>query len=422
MKLDGELSNIRSNFPLIRDMIYLGVAGKAPFNLIVYNAIMECWNRRRYGSSLGGVHHSWLSQKGAMAKKEAARLLNADPDEVCFISRVVQGLNLVRDIIDYNSPWTKDDNIVYTDLAYPSSGHTWLSLKKKGVELREIKNVNGRILVEDMEKSIDDKTKLICINRTNAGSGFTYNVKTVCEIAHEKGAYVVDDAIQTFGAKLIDVHSDDVDFLVSSSYKWQLGPKEAGLFYVRLDLCEKLEPSFWSYINVDKGQDAGLEERFPFGALDHHAIKSYNYPFFNTAQKFEMGTTATDQLWAWYEVLRWFNELGMENVDKRTHDLGRYLIDGLHDIEVQVQTPLEPETDAVNTLRHALIMYTTGEYSLDMKTINAMRFHPDKQIVGPTMKYQGGFGGVRVSPHIYNTKEEIDQFVEYLDRILKKIR
>jgi selenocysteine lyase/cysteine desulfurase len=420
MSLKTKLGEIRENFPLIDDVIYLGAAGSGPFNLIVYNAVMECWNRRRYGSRVGGVGHAWFSQKEVMAKEETAKFINADPDEICFVSRVVQGLNLVKNIIDYNFPWKKGDNIVFTDQAYPSSGHTWLSLKKKGVELRKVENVNGRILVDDFEKAVDEKTKLVSINRTSVGSGFTYDVKTVCDIAHEKGAYVVDDAIQTLGAKTIDVHHDDVDFLVSGSYKWQLGPPEAGLFYARLDLCEKLEPSYWSYINVDKGPKVEGMARFPFGAKDHDPVESYNYPFFKTAQRFEMGTTATDQLWAWHAVLKWFNKLGKEKVDKRAYEIGGYLIERLLDIDIKVQTPLEPEPDTLNTHRHALIMYTTGDYDLDMKTIQAMPSRLVKPIIGPTMKYQGGFGGVRVSPHIYNTREEIDVFVDYLLQVIKE--
>jgi selenocysteine lyase/cysteine desulfurase len=421
LNLDKNVPKIREKFPLIDDVIYLGAAGSGPFNLIVYDAILECWNRRKYGSNIGGVGHAWFSQKEVFAKKEAGKLINADPDEICFVSRVVQGLNMVRDIIDVNDPWKKGDNLVYTDQAYPSSGHTFIPLRKKGVELRKIKNVNGRILANDLEKTVDENTKLVVINRTSVGSGFTYDVKSVCKIAHEKGAYVVDDAIQTLGAKIIDVHHDNIDFLVSGSYKWQLGPPEAGIFYVRKDLCETLEPAYWSYINVDKGPKVEGMARFPFGAEDHDPIASYDFPFFKTAQRFEMGTTATDELWAWHAVLKWHNELGKKETDKRVFNLGGYLIEKLLDKGIGVQTPQDPEPDALNTYRHGLIMYTTGKYDLDQKTVREMPKRLQRPVRGPTMKYQGGFGGVRVSPHFYNTEEELDTFVEYLDNTIKKV-
>lgn len=74
-------------------------------------------------------------------------------------------------------------------------------MKRHGVELRVIKHRDGRIMREDMEKAVDENTRLVVINRTSVGSGFTYDVKLVCEIAHEKGTYVLDDAVQTIGSR-----------------------------------------------------------------------------------------------------------------------------------------------------------------------------------------------------------------------------
>ena len=420
MELESELEKIRSNFPHLEDIIYLGAAGSSPFNLVVYNAVMECWNRRLYGSTLGGVGHAWFSEKEELCRNEVGKLIGAYHEEICFISRVVQGLNMVRDIIDFNDPWEKGDNVVITDQAYPSTGHTFLALRKRGVKIKKIRNSNGRILREDMEKAIDDKTKLVCINRTSVGSGFTYDVREVCGIAHEKGALVVDDAIQTLGAKVIDVHGDDVDFLVSGSYKWQLGPPEAGVFYIKRELCETLEPAFWSYINVDKGPNIRGMDRFPFGALDHNTIESYDYPFPKTAQRFEPGTTATDQLWAWHATLKWLNKLGKEKIARRVHQLGGYLIERLKEIGCEVKTPERPEPDALNTERHGLIMYSTGSYEEDVRSVGMMGRRQLRPVRGPTMKYQGGLGGIRVSPHIYNTLEEIDDFIDYQREIIKR--
>jgi len=378
-----DIERIRENFPLINDKIYLGAAGSGPFSLAVYDAVMEYWNRKRYGSSLGGTGHQWFSEKSDITKREVAKLIGSDSDEVCFISRVVQGVNLVRDIIGFNHPWEKGDNVVMTDQAYPSTGHTFLSLRRKGVEIRVVKNQNGRIMRDDFIKAVDEKTKLVCINRTSVGSGFTFDVKQVSEIAHEKGAYVADDAIQTVGSKAVNVHNDYVDFVFASSYKWQCGPPEAGFLYVPRRLCETLEPSFWSYINLDKGPGVSGMAKFPFGALDHDSIVSYDYPF-----------------------------------EKCNMDLGSYLAEGLENIGCTVKTPMDPEPDALNTLRHSLIMYTTGSYEGDKKSIRGMGSRKLKVISGPTLKYQAGFGGIRISPHVYNTEEELDEFLKHQKSLL----
>ena len=100
--LEGKLDEIRGVFPHIDEMIYLGAAGSAPFSLVVYDAVMECWNRRRHGSNLEGTGHAWFSEKAVLCREEAAKLINAEADDICFVSRVVQGLNMVRDIIGHN--------------------------------------------------------------------------------------------------------------------------------------------------------------------------------------------------------------------------------------------------------------------------------------------------------------------------------
>ena len=220
---------------------------------------------------------------------------------------------------------------------------------------------------------------------------------------------------------MIDVKRDGVDFLVSGSYKWQCGPPEAGILYVRRELCERLEPAFWSYINVYRGPGVTGMDRFPFGAQDHDPIESYPASFPGNAQRFEPGTTATDQLWGWHAALSWLNGLGKEAIEERVYGLGGYLMEGLREIGCDVKTPDEPEEGTLNTQRHGLIMYSTGSYEGDQASARAMRERPHEPIGGPTVKYQGGYGGIRVSPHIYNTEEEIDSFVEYQKQIMKKL-
>ena len=196
---------------------------------------------------------------------------------------------------------------------------------------------------------------------------------------------------------------------------------DAGFMYVKQSLCEELEPSFWSYINIDRGPGISGMAKFPFGAKDHDSVKTYDYPFPKNAQRFEPGTTATDELWGWHAALKWLNELGKENIEKWNLRIGLYLSEELESIGLKIQTPSDPEPDTLNTHRHVLTMYTTGDYEKDMQTIQYCKQRPVRPVRGPTMKYQAGFGGVRVSPHFYNTFEEIDLYIETLKEALRKL-
>jgi cysteine desulfurase/selenocysteine lyase len=437
MNLEKNIERIRGNFPHLEFLIHLGACGAAPLCLKWYNALQKYWQFEYAHSQLSGKVPASLTSQSIEAKMEAAKLINAEPTEICWINRVLQGLNMVKDVIDYNYPWEKGDNVVFTDQGYPSSGHTWLQLRKKGVEIHRVKNVEGKILLHggssvkkevapgcweygDMDQAIDEKTKLACINRTTWHCGFTYDVEAVCELAHEKGAFVVDDAYQALGARVIDVHKDEVDFLVSGSHKWQCGPPLVGMFYVRKDLCEKLEPSYWSYLNVDRGPWT-LEQKkhpfifgLPFGKQDHDNIKSYDMPFPKTAERFDQGIGSTDVLWGWLASLRWLNELGKEDIQKRVVRLGGYLIDGLLNIGCKVNTPVDPKQ------RHGLINYTTGSYGNDFKCYEAMATRVPKPITGPTIRYQGEIGGIRVCTHFYNTEEDVDKFIDFQKDLMPK--
>lgn len=437
MNLEKNVERIRGNFPHLEFLIHLGACGAAPLCLKWYNAMQKYWQFEYAHSQLSGKVPASLTSQSIEAKREAAKLIGAEPTEICWINRVLQGLNMVRDVIDYNYPWEKGDNVVFTDQGYPSSGHTWLQLRKKGVEIHRVKNVDGKILLHggssakkelgpscweygDMDQAVDEKTKLVCINRTTWNCGFTYDVEAVCTLAHENGAFVVDDAYQALGARVMDVHRDEVDFLVSGSHKWQCGPPLIGMFYVRKDLCEKLEPSYWSYLNVDRGPWT-LEQKkhpfifgFPFGKQDHDNIKSYDMPFPKSAERFDQGIGTTDVLWGWLATLMWLNELGKEDIEKRVVRLGGYLIDGLLDIGCKVNTPMDPKQ------RHGLINYTTGSYGKDFKCYEAMGTRVPKPITGPTIRYQGGVGGIRVCTHFYNTEEDVDKFIDFQKDLMPK--
>ena len=117
-------------------MIHLGAAGSAPLEVHWWNAMREYSDIIYNWSGLGGGgSHSFLSSMAERTKKEAAKFINADEEEITWVTRMVEGLNICKDLIS----WKKGDNIVFTDQGYPSSGHTFLPLRKKGVELLQVK-------------------------------------------------------------------------------------------------------------------------------------------------------------------------------------------------------------------------------------------------------------------------------------------
>ncbi|MFQ5772161.1 MAG: aminotransferase class V-fold PLP-dependent enzyme, partial [bacterium] len=254
MNIEENLDQIRAEFDLLKYWIYLNAADQMIPGNYWLKAVRDFFDFQERGQMedipvSNIATHPFLTSTYYECIERAARLIHANKEEVTNCYRPIQVANMiVNDLL----AWRSGDNVVFTDLCYPSFPFIFLELQKRfGVELRKIKHVKGEILLSDLEKQIDDRTKLISINRTTAFCGFTFDVKEVCEIAHQHGALVMDDAFQALGAIDIDVHADDVDLLISGSYKWQGGPEGAGLFYIRKDLIDKFNPKFRNYLAVD---------------------------------------------------------------------------------------------------------------------------------------------------------------------------
>ena len=135
------------------------------------------------------------------AEKEAAKLIHCKRGNIALVHRASQGVNIVSGLVQPG----KGENIVLTDLSYPSSVYPWIGYEKDGAEIRRISNHDGVIDVSDFEAAIDDRTKIVCLNRVEWTSGLRHDVKAICEIAHEHGALVLDDAFQAVGAVDVDV-------------------------------------------------------------------------------------------------------------------------------------------------------------------------------------------------------------------------
>ena len=391
MDLDKDIERIREDFPVLKYKTYLNTAATGPAMLPVWRAVEEYWGLRLRDARFNPPK----------VRAEAARLLGAKEEEICWVSRVVQSFNMIRDMMDFEA----GDNVVVTDLAYPSNVHTWLPLRARGVEIRRVENYDGLIEVADFERMVDDNTKVISISHTEWASGLTYNLRALAELAHDHGAFLAVDAYQSLGAVEIEVHKTDVDFLFSGAAKWLCCHTGAGIFYIREDLIGAFEPTYQYYGNVEEAFKHGA----PWEREEHDNIRDYDKPLVEDARKFERGTVTQADLWGLHAALRYFNRLGLREIERRVKRLSGYLIEGLRDLGCRVNTPLEPER------RAGLVTYHTGRHELNRRSVEVL----NKRNVVVSLRYTGGVGGVRVSPHFYNTEEEIDQLLRIQKELLK---
>jgi selenocysteine lyase/cysteine desulfurase len=402
--IDNEIDAIRSEFKLLDHWVYLNAGDQMIPGNYWLSAARDFYNFQEYGRmedipTADIATHPFLMAMADECIERAARMINADKDEVTNCYRPA----IVANLILYNMfEWHAGDNVVITDLSYPSIVYILQDLKQRyGVELRIVKHVEGVIHLEDLEAAVDESTRMVVIDRTAAFSGFTFDVKEVCRIAHAKGALVLDDAMQSLGAIDVDVKDDDVDMVVSGAYKWLCGPEGSGMFYIRKELVESIDARFRNYIWAD------LEGGIPFANRDHDNIESWQGPPVNTANKFSQDVVIGPTLFGWNATLKFFERIGMQNVEERVRRLGTYAVERLQEIGCQVTTPLDPRQ------RHGLITYTTGDYDKDSAFFQRCAAPGRCQKpIKISMRTLGGIGNLRVCTHFFNTEEDIDYLVE----------
>jgi selenocysteine lyase/cysteine desulfurase len=402
--IDKHLEDVRAEFKLLDHWVYLNAADQmAPGNYWL-GAVRDFYNFVEYGRmedipAADIATHPFLLAKWDESIRLGAAFINADKDEVTNAYRPAITANLIL----YNMmEWAEGDNVVITDLSYPSIPYILQDLQRRyGIEIRVVRNVNGEILMEDMEKLVDGNTRMVIVDRTAAFCGFTFDMKEVCRIAHARGALVLDDAMQTLGAVDIDVKDDGVDFLLSGAYKWQCGPEGAGIFYIKRSVMDRIDARYRNYIWAD------IPGPIPFANRDHDNLASWSYPPVDNANRFSQDTTIGPSLFGWVATLKFYEKIGIKNVEERVRRLGAYTIDRLEEIGCRVTCPTDPDK------RHGLITYTTGDYDKDKAFFE--RCAAPGRCMKPikiSMRTLGGIGNLRISAHFFNTEEEIDYLIE----------
>ena len=374
-----DIGNIREQFPITQSKVFLNHAAQSPLPKPVADALRKCIDEF---SNFGDTSIKWNDG----GKPFFAKLIGAKPEEIALVENTSMGLNIAANVLSY----PRGSKIVTTDLEYPSVVYPWL---RKGLDVKVdyVKNVDGKILLEDVEKAVDDKTVAVAVSHVEYANGFRHDLRALSDIAHEHGAYLIVDAIQSVGTMPIDVKKDGVDFLATACYKWLLSPPGTGYLYVKGELIEKFEPPFVGWASV---------KQEIFETVDFWDIWSLRLS--DTASRFEVGSPGFISFIGTMEALKLLLEFGVENVQRRILKLTDRLIEVAKDLGLKLQTPEEPQC------RAGIVNFKIDKPKELAETLR------QKGIVASARAR-----GLRVSPHFYNTEEEIDKLMEEVRKWLK---
>jgi len=375
------LENIRKEFPVTREIIFFDHARVAPLPKRVQKVVTAFVDD---ATRFGTTHYETWVLELERTRKKFAELINANLNEIAFVKNTSEGISIVANGFD----WQLGDNVVIPDIEFPANVYPWWNLKRRGVETRMVKSVEGRVLFDELVKHVDNRTRILSISSVECNSGFRNNLNRLGTFCKEKGILFFVDAIQSLGVLPLDVKKDHIDFLSADGHKWMLSVEGLGGFYISKNVVDRIRPTTMGWGNVVNAEN----------------FMDYDFTLQKDAKKFEEGTPNTMSIHAFGAALGLLLETGIDNIEKRVISLGNYIIAELNrrNIEIYSSTLLNERSGNIS-------------FVLDKDVSKLYSFMLENKV-----KLTVRDGLVRFSPHFYNNEDEVLQVFDILDSYLKK--
>jgi cysteine desulfurase / selenocysteine lyase len=374
-------SEIRKLFPVTQNYVYLNHAAVCPISIPVYDRIQR---HTRDVMENGAVNYrEWLAAI-RQARELAARLINAGPDEIAFASSTSAGLAMIANGVD----WRAGDNIVTADCEFPANIVPWMRIKREfGVEVKMARERDCRLETEEILSLIDDRTRVVALSFVEFASGFRNDLAAIGRRCRERDILFVVDAIQGLGALRIDVEACAIDALSADPHKFLLGPEGAALFYVSRRAMERVKPTLVGWLSVNDPDD----------------YLNYDQPYAPSARRFESGGLNTAGVAGLGAAVELFLQVGVEKIESYLLGLGDYLCERLNgELTDRGYRVASSRRDGEKS---AIICIVSEKYSAQ-EIYHQLN---DRRIIATPR-----LGRLRISPHFYNTREDIDRLIEAL--------
>lgn len=378
------LSEARSLFPITESWIYFQNASIGPSPTPVVEAAESAL--RSQASQGTEAYPDWL-QKNEQVRGQVAQLLNADSDEVSFVRNTAEGLARVALGLD----WRQGDNVVTYAHEYPTNVLPWLALADRGVEVRQVPVTDGRISVDDIAALVDSRTRLVALSSVQFANGFRLDLEAIGSYCRERKILFSIDAIQHLGVLPFDVKAVPVDFVCAGAHKWLLSPTGSGVFYARKELHDSLRVVEVGYAGT---KDYNLNDE----------LLDYRLEYRPSAQRWEGGLASFSTLAGFGAAAELFNTLSLEAIEEHVIALTDQAAEGIQELGFKVMSPREnpEEKSAILSFVHPTVP------AAEIKQFLA------KRNISISMRTVHGTPVARISPHLYNTRDEVETFLAVL--------
>jgi cysteine desulfurase/selenocysteine lyase len=401
------VARIREDFPVLKrrvndkPLIYFDNAATSQKPNAVIDAIDRYY--REYNANIHrGIHK--LAEEATlaheMARENVGKFINANrTNEIVFTRNATEALNLVA------HSWGRanvgrGDRIVLTIMEHHSNIVPWqLLAEEKGAKIEFVKiDENGQLRQDEIHELIDERTKIVCVTHASNVLGTINPVKEIGRAAHRVGALFLVDAAQSVPHMPVDVREIDCDFAAFSGHK-MLGPTGIGVLYGKADHLDGMPP-------------------FLSGGEMIREVHTTGASWKDLPYKFEAGTPNVSGAIGLGAAVDYLRGLGMRNVCDHEREITRYALDRMGRVEgLVLYGPMGVEN------RVGVISFNLGDiHPHDLASIldeEGIAIRSGHQCAQPLMEFLQVPATSRVSFYIYNTKDEVDVFIDALEKARK---
>ena len=364
----------RSEFGVTQQYVYLNHAAAGVLPASTVAAIEQFVRAHAAGGVLGTFPYDLQMTE---YRSKIGGFIGASGSEIATVLNTGAGANTVALGID----WKPADEVVLCDNEFPANVIPWLGLRRRGVDVRFIPTREERLTPERLRRELSPRTRVVAVSWVSYADGYRHDLAGLAAVAHEAGALLCVDAIQGLGVFPLDVHAIGVDALYSGAGKWMLGLHGAAFLYVSGSLAERLEVAMPGWRSL----------------ADMWDFHNYEQPFSPDVLRFESGTPNLLGTLSLVRAIELFERSGPQAVEDHVLALTDRLCEGLAALDAEF-----------STLRGRSC--SSGIVTFSIPGLDSIALGRALESQGIVTTYRTG--GIRVSPHGYNTAEEIDVMVD----------
>jgi selenocysteine lyase/cysteine desulfurase len=373
MLTDLQIAEVRSHFRIFDRKIYLNTCSQGALSDAVeagFEDYLASWHEQ------GSPWERWVEHYEA-ARAAFAQFINASPDEVAIVTSVSAGINSIASALNFR----ERQKVVMGEFEFPTMGHVWLGQRARGADVRFVNGEHNRIPIAHYEEVIDRQTLIVPLTHVCFKNGFRSEVSSITRVAHACGAFVMLDDYQDCGTRPVNVKAMDLDFYLTGTLKYLLGPPGVAFLYVRKELISSLVPSVTGW----------------FAQANPFAYNPQHFELSPTARRFQSGTPSVPNVYGAVPGFQLLQKTGLDKLAGHIRSLTQQLLRSTSEMGILAKTPADSAGP--------LVVLQSRDSTLIVSKL------AESGIVASNR-----YDGLRISFHVYNTMDDVMAVMEILKR------